>query len=375
MIDKPMTKQLGIRSIAKGVKEGKINLDLRIQRNSVWKLEQKQMLIASILENYDIPYLYGVESNDVLYMLDGKQRILTVCSFLRDEFVTPDQFDDIDEKWLREFEVTMEDICGKKFSELPQVIQGEITSHPINFRVYKSLTDEQVRNLFYRLNRGTTLSRMELLRVNCDFMLDEIGQISNMPFFTKYSNLSETMKNGFIDQEIILQSLALSYYDGKIGLGKREMESFIDDIKQLKETDTVSYRKELNVLTEVYEYLSKAFQNVPIVEEKGRIKELRKLHIPIVAFVAKAAIEEEIDPNRFGRWCANFLRLNTGRGSDTPYKRACEEKTAAQDNVSKRIEYMREDFKNNINSADFDELAEKPKDVPVTEQVSQMYIQ
>ena len=371
MIDKPMTKQLSLRSIAKGVKEGKINLDLRIQRNSVWKLEQKQMLIASILENYDIPYLYGVESSDILYMLDGKQRILTVCSFLRDEFATPEEFDDIDEKWLKEYEVSMKDICGKKFSELPQVIQSEIGSHPFNFRVYKSLTDEQVRNLFYRLNRGTALSRMELLRINCDFMLDEIRQIGNMPFFTKYANLSDTMKNGFIDEEIILQSLALSYYDGKVGLGKKEMESFIEDIKQLKETDVVGFRREVNSVINVYEYLSKAFENAPTVHQSGKIKELRKLHIPIVAYIAKIAMEDEIGASKFGAWCANFLRTNTGRGSNTPYKLACEDKTASQHNVSKRIECMLADFKENINSVITGPVQEK-EIVPVLE-IEQIY--
>ncbi|MCK5180413.1 MAG: DUF262 domain-containing protein [Candidatus Pacebacteria bacterium] len=69
--------------------EKDINLTPTYQRSSVWKPEQKQMLIDSILRKIDIPkiYLRETKNKDYQYeIIDGQQRMRAIWDFLKNDF-------------------------------------------------------------------------------------------------------------------------------------------------------------------------------------------------------------------------------------------------------------------------------------------------
>ena len=346
-IEKPTTKTLGVRRIVKDVKSGKIDTNHRVQRRLTWKLDQKQGLMASILEGYDIPSIYAIEDEDgVLSLLDGKQRITATVQFIEGEYTLGEAFTDLDEEYFSQFgeEIALDHIAGKYYNELPKEIQDEFQTFIYNFRIYKKLTDDQVKNLFYRLNRGTALNSMELLRVDADFMLDEIQKLENGNFFKNVVNMTENARNRFTDQEVIIQSMALLYYE-EVGFSKKDMKDFVKEIKEYKEKGVQEYDELINMMNEIIlDYFKKAFG-----EEK--IKELRKVHIPTLVKLA-SKVMKNVEPEKFGEWARLFLQENTGRGSNSDYKVYISGATTKKETITDRYEFMLKDFERYIAKLD-----------------------
>ena len=77
-------------------KEGKIVLDPKYQRDEVWKTEQKNFLIETILTGGEIPIIYtafsiktkGKGKKAVMNeeIIDGKQRLSTIIAFIENRF-------------------------------------------------------------------------------------------------------------------------------------------------------------------------------------------------------------------------------------------------------------------------------------------------
>lgn len=79
-----------------------IKLDPDYQRmGDVWTLEKKQLLIDSILNDYDVPKLYFHEFSRELKsstgfsyaVVDGRQRLETIWRFIDGEFVLSDEIE------------------------------------------------------------------------------------------------------------------------------------------------------------------------------------------------------------------------------------------------------------------------------------------
>ena len=152
------------RKVVEMLDGGEINPDLDIQRGYVWKNnDKKSALIRSMILDRAVPPFYFNKINDVYEVEDGKQRILTVSKFLKDEFELSglDLIQVInDDGQLEEF-----DINGLKFSELLDCFQNAIKEY--NFTI--SFTDEaeadEVADTFYNLNSGQALNSATMNRV------------------------------------------------------------------------------------------------------------------------------------------------------------------------------------------------------------------
>ena len=61
-----------------------------VQREAnVWTEEQKQLLIDSLYNSFDVPKIYCRKAEDkggVWWLIDGQQRVTTIDQFLRGEF-------------------------------------------------------------------------------------------------------------------------------------------------------------------------------------------------------------------------------------------------------------------------------------------------
>jgi len=87
-----------IAYIHKLVREDKKALTPSYQRKEgVWSLEANQMLIYSIIKNDPIPTLcFRVMNNDKYEVVDGRQRLKAVTSYLLGDFKLPSNIKDLD---------------------------------------------------------------------------------------------------------------------------------------------------------------------------------------------------------------------------------------------------------------------------------------
>lgn len=141
---------------------GTIDVNHIVQRSFKWDRPRMSLLIHSMIYGFPIPTFWArkriVEVNGkqtkCYDLLDGKQRLMTIASFLHDEFALLDCPPiKVDGKLTY--------IDGLTFSKLPEELQDAIKDYPLNVSYYENISDSQVRELFKRLNNGKPLTTKE----------------------------------------------------------------------------------------------------------------------------------------------------------------------------------------------------------------------
>lgn len=129
---------------------------ISLQRGFVWELWQKRELIMSILMRRFIPHLsmcvvIGDNENDVLQIIDGKQRLSSMIGFVNNAFTL--EFDGVE----------------YYFKDLPNEYKVVIEGYMIPcFRIYDTyieITDNDKIEWFKMINFNQTPQDLEHLRI------------------------------------------------------------------------------------------------------------------------------------------------------------------------------------------------------------------
>jgi hypothetical protein len=328
----------------------KLRFDLAIQRNEVWSLDQKSMLIHSILYGYPVPPVMVQETDDDnLWFLDGKQRLTTIISFLNGEWAlskkTPAVFG--------------HEIKGHKFADLQEDMRDEIQSETLTLVKLKHMSEEEVDQLFVRWNSGSALSKIELTRAMHSELIEQINYIAELEFFADDIALTGKARNRFVDQEIILQ-IAMLLDEGKDNIKGFGSTQISDYVLRLKETKQVLADELIKKFELTSHYLNMAVASFDYSE---RTKALKKIHVPMIFFTAQKAMELKVKPNIFGEFIRNFLITNYSVESD--YGQSCQSGSSKKDNVLIRLFEMGMDFEEYLKN--IEETAKNAKTNEVNE--------
>ncbi len=165
--------------------EKDINPTPTYQRSSVWKLEQKQMLIDSILRKIDIPKIYLREVKNTYYqyeIIDGQQRMRAIWDFLKDELSLSEEAEQILVKGK------LHEVSEKLYKELdPSVVTERVHKYSLNIVIIYDANEDEIADLFYRLNNGTPLTPAEVRNAMPGRMKETIRELAKHPFFKKVS--------------------------------------------------------------------------------------------------------------------------------------------------------------------------------------------
>jgi hypothetical protein len=298
--------------------DGKLHKDISIQRKEVWDAEKKSNLIVSLLLDIPIESLLFEETEGENYnVLDGKQRTITLCSFVEDGFALSPK--------IRVKGIDEQELPGLKFSMLPETLQSRILEYELSISTLRTLDSEDRATVFFMRNQAVPLSKMDLSLV----MLGEeamsfFATLCGHPFIREKIKLTVPAIRKHDDLLLLLQYLILRLRPN-MGFSGKEIMSFCDDIKN-GEADFVS-----DNIAEVLDYMNSA------LPEKRQY--LKKVHVPIVLFTAKTAQERDLSPNEFGeRLDAFFERLD----SEGEYMLACRSGSAKRTNIQARVRILSE---------------------------------
>lgn len=124
----------------------KIQVNWDYQRSEeVWPAAAQGFLIESILMGFPVPKLYLHQQTDrvsrttLYFIVDGQQRTAAIRSFY-----------DNDLRLSKKLE--MEDAAGRTYEELPDELQAQFLSYPLGLDVFVNASEEQVREVFRRIN-------------------------------------------------------------------------------------------------------------------------------------------------------------------------------------------------------------------------------
>ena len=220
-------RHYSVMELAMMQEQSKIHFDHAIQRNEVWDDEKdgrKSLFIHSVLYGYPIGVVYALDEGDSdLWFLDGKQRLTTILSFVYDGFTLRADTDEIDG----------EIIAGKAFSQLSEELQMRIRTFQFMVNELSNLEDYEVDAVFYRLNNGMPLTKMELTRVlGSSRVMEFVKEVSETPFFEDKMSMTTKKRNRFEDEELVLQTMMLISNDLKsTELGSNEIREYAIKLK------------------------------------------------------------------------------------------------------------------------------------------------
>lgn len=193
------------KTLVNHMEKGKVNFDNAVQRGLVWDKDKKSLLIHSMLYGYAIPAMYFTKENGVYDSLDGKQRSNAIAEYLHGEFaLTENTPPIIDEENSDETgnDSVMLDIAGMKFEDLPEWAQDRIKEYSLTIYYFEDITENEIKEMFRRLNNGKPLTAVELTRVNtpCLVQFQKLAAHDAIQ-----SVVSEAGKKRFTDENIAMQ--------------------------------------------------------------------------------------------------------------------------------------------------------------------------
>lgn len=156
----------------------RIDTNPDFQRPAVWSLGQKQLLIDTILRGYDIPKLYWrkiSKAPEKYEVVDGQQRLRTIFEFHAGEFSLAKDADDIDGVV----------VAKMKYEDLPEELRLRFDNYDLDVIVLSDTGDDEVREMFLRLQNGTTLKAQEKRNAMPGNMRAFVKELAKHPFFAR----------------------------------------------------------------------------------------------------------------------------------------------------------------------------------------------
>lgn len=317
-----MLKRLNInwnaRQLAKMCMNGSITFDNAIQRGYVWDIKRKSLLIESMIIGYPIPAFYAKrDESKVFDMLDGKQRSEAICGYLNNEYAL---------EGVDEYE-------GKYFSELPEEVQDDIISYSLTVYYFEEITDEEVNEMFYRLNNGKALTAIELTRVKAK-SFDKIKELAAHEIFK--DALKDSQINRYTNEDIVIKALIMLNCE-KPSLKNDFIRPYIIST-EITDDMAAAVSTALTVIKNIHDGLV----------EVGAVKAAKKLYIRthLVSFVPLAleAYDEGIRDGVLQGFTEWFFTPEKGVTVSRVYNTHCSSGSNSQYAVEMRDKEIREAF-------------------------------
>ncbi len=242
--------------IAKNIENGKFTFENTVQRTNVWTVEQKSLLVHSLITKMPIPVMYAKSvEGGIKDFLDGKQRANAIYEFYNNEFeltdcppihitLTEDEATahgidvDVYERDSKERVVVPIDINGYTYEELPVGLQDAFRTAQITIFTYANddgteLNDDQTADVFFRLNNGTPLTKIEITRVKAR-CYSLIKQIAVHDIFTEAMTAKSLAK--YANEDVVMKGLMLLIQTDEPCLDNKAVRPFIENL-EIEETD------------------------------------------------------------------------------------------------------------------------------------------
>ena len=268
-----------------------INFECAVQRNKVWDIEKKTLLIHSILYGYTIPPFYLTKNEDGTYdSLDGKQRSNCLYEFLNDEFILSAKMPIVYDDDGVEYE-----FAGKKFSELPEWAQDTIKDYMLEIFYYED----------------TELNRVKAKSI---YQFQTIGKHEAIQYI-----LTDKAKARFTHEQIAMQIYAMAYMD-EPDFGSRAFRPYVQDV-EVTDDEVAEFNTALNMLNECIHYVEARSKDEDDADMKVAKKILRNLkartHFVAMSYLAYlyTTCSDDVSQDKFNDTVWYYYNTGTSKAT------------------------------------------------------------
>lgn len=235
------TSDITIKHLYADIMNGELCIDPIIQRLSgQWNRMMQSALIVSIIKKRPCGTIIrakGEPTSENYFMwtlLDGLQRVTAVCDFINDKYALskstqPVSCCFVNENNPNEKIVKIYDIAGKRFSQLPKVIQESILDYSILTYNYKGFTDAELDEIMFCANSGKAPTINQKLR----YLLgsDNLRKLNPLFDSTIWEEVKDCKEKNDTVLACILRILMLTSQYRDCSLGSSAMNKFVKEYR------------------------------------------------------------------------------------------------------------------------------------------------
>jgi hypothetical protein len=314
-----------------GIK-ARINTNPDFQRPAVWSKSQKQLLVDTILRDYDIPKLYWRKTGskpDRYDVVDGQQRLRAVWEYFDGTFALPRDADPIDGEVVK----------GLTYEELPDELRVRFDVYGLDVVVLEDADEDEVREMFLRLQNGTSLKAQEKRNAYPGQMRAYVRQLVNHAFFKSVGFANSRFTYDLVAAQLVCLELAGGPINIKnADLNKMYIENVAFDSTCL---DAKAVQRTLGILAKAFPDRTPELERYNVVSLYCVVSELQKQY----AF-------QQVEP-LLHDWFLSFesqRREQENKPEDeidaewATYKEKISHSTDAEESIRWRMEFMLRNF-------------------------------
>jgi hypothetical protein len=302
------------------VQSGKLVLDIDYQRKYVWDSAKASRLIESLLMNVPVPVCYFAEIDAAQHeVIDGLQRITAITDYLQDKYA------------LRGISV-LEELVGKRFSELPTKAQRQLENRAIRCIVITEESHPDIKfDVFERLNTGSVRLSAQELR-NCIYrgkLNDSLKELAKDSRFTAI--LAGSRNRRMVHEELALRFFAVRH---SISDYKPPLRQLLNEyMRQYRDigVSSVEQRDLFAVCEAVYTVFSATPFQVQSLDGKSRNPVNKALYDAIMVAASYANLEQFVEKSQ------QIIELRERLLHDEEFTSAIGRATADRSRMYKRV--------------------------------------
>lgn len=317
----PLASILGMRK--------RINTNPDFQRPAVWGASQKQLLVDTILRDYDVPKLYWRKTGsrpDTYDVVDGQQRLRALWDFFDGKFKLPKDADPIDG----------EAISGCLYENLPDELRSKFDVYALDVVILENTDEDEVREMFLRLQNGTSLKAQEKRNAYPGKLRDFVCELVKHPFFSSvgFSN------SRFAFDHVAAQLVCLEMHGEPTNVKNADLNKIYENNKDFDSKGTIA-----KDVRRVLDFLSFVFPEKTPELERYNVIALYCL----VSEVLRQYVIEEVKP-KFHDWFIDFEQKriqqdlisidNNNEPEWITYREKISHSTDAAESIRWRMEFL-----------------------------------
>ena len=215
------------------------------RESAVWSLDKQQLFIDSLLNGYDVPKIYlhdlrGKHPTKVYAVVDGKQRLTTIWEFLTDGFALAPEFRIDPNNVPEELPADAVTPAGAlRFSSFDPHWQKFLRDTYLSVVLIKNATEEDIEDLFSRLNNGEPLNAAEKRNAMGGDVAKLIREVAKGPFFAERLHFSNARHHQYdlAARLLVIEHARRGGAAGLPDLRSSALDTFVRDNKKLDEAD------------------------------------------------------------------------------------------------------------------------------------------
>jgi len=316
------------KQLNKIAEKGSIKFDNAVQRGLVWDVQRKSLLIHSMLAGYPIPPFYAAKSGDGYDILDGKQRINAIRDFLngRFELIGIPEVEADNEDGTTD----MVDINTLHFDELEKCLRDEIESYSLTVYYFDGITEDEVSEMFFRLNNGKALSAIELTRVRAKSM-EVIKGLGQHELFK--SALTEKAMARYTNEDIVIKTYAM-LHEADPCMETKVIRPLMSDV-EITEADKEQLQRVYNRIVAIHGLIQ---------DKKVAKRVLTRTHLISIVPIVWKSLQGGFSDYQMSEWAAIFFSGKKSASISDIYNQNAGSGSAKKEAVRRRLEEIEKHY-------------------------------